>query len=367
MRTRSCANRNVDSIKVDDASLGTRVNHWLRLSDEMVLFVLRLLPKKDLVTVSMINKKFRDLSRDVSLWTELTLNHQNIKQNPNSCRKLLERCKKLTSIKITNSIHESLNIMTVVIRSVKSLTSLDVFDSCQKWTPAALTKLGQMKQLTSLEMSLDARFGYQGLQELGKLSQLEKITLRVALANEDSRKVLANVFKQLKNLKAVNVYPGNNQMVVALAKNNPNLKVLRIRLDYQATISEESIQVLGDSCPELEALSTSIKIRSLKKLASSCHKLKSLDIEWFGKKIVSDTTLMRFLDFKSLESLRLRLCTKVTDQGVESLVNSAESLKYLRLYHAPGVTRGLVRRLREEYPQIDVRIGSPAARGLVEA
>ena len=80
-------------------SIGPDINHRPRLSDEIVIFILRLFPKKDLVTVSRINKKFRDLSRDDSLWTELTLDWGDIKQSADSCQKLVERCKKMTSLK----------------------------------------------------------------------------------------------------------------------------------------------------------------------------------------------------------------------------------------------------------------------------
>ena len=48
----------------------------------MVLFILRLLPQKDLVTVSKINKKLRDLTRDDSLWTELTLAYETSSITP---------------------------------------------------------------------------------------------------------------------------------------------------------------------------------------------------------------------------------------------------------------------------------------------
>ena len=80
----------------------SNINHWPRLSDEMVLMILSHLPLKDLVMVSLINKKFRDLSRDDSLWTELTLDYEDIKNKTESCRKLVERCKKLASLKISN-------------------------------------------------------------------------------------------------------------------------------------------------------------------------------------------------------------------------------------------------------------------------
>ena len=57
----------------EENNTATNINYWSHLSDEIVLYILRSLPQKDLVALSMMNKKFRDLSRDDSLWTELNL------------------------------------------------------------------------------------------------------------------------------------------------------------------------------------------------------------------------------------------------------------------------------------------------------
>ena len=39
------------------------VDHWPSLSHEVILSIFCLLPQKDLVTLSMINRRFRDLSK----------------------------------------------------------------------------------------------------------------------------------------------------------------------------------------------------------------------------------------------------------------------------------------------------------------
>ena len=68
------------------------------------------------MNVSLINKKFRDVSRDSRLWTKLILDIKDIKQKQSekSCRKLIDRCKKLTSLEITNNSLDlrSLNLMS---------------------------------------------------------------------------------------------------------------------------------------------------------------------------------------------------------------------------------------------------------------
>ena len=75
------ANQMIEAPVAADPSTPTNTNHWPTLSNEMVLFILRHLPLKDLAKVSLINKEFRDFSRDDSLWTELTLDYSDIKHN----------------------------------------------------------------------------------------------------------------------------------------------------------------------------------------------------------------------------------------------------------------------------------------------
>ena len=195
------------SSKIPDAS--SAVDHWPRLSDEIVLIILRLLPEKDLVKSSLINKRFRDLSRDKTLWTELTLDYANIKQNAESCQKLVERCKKLSSLKISNKTcqWDKLNIMmTVVTRAKESLRRLEINNSLSEWSPAAMAKLGSLQNLRSLTFSFSSSSvialavnSYKGakvLEELANLGQLEVLKLSIT---SNSLPVMKRVFSNLRN------------------------------------------------------------------------------------------------------------------------------------------------------------------------
>ena len=192
------------------------INHW---PDEVVLFILRLLPQEDLVTISLINKRFWNLSKDPSLWTQLTLDYENIKHTAESCRKLVGRCKQLGSLNIKNtSINFSkLNIMTVVIRAKESLKSLKVHHSMAEWTPAAVAKLGSLKNLTRLSLSFNSDSksansyaGAEMLEELKNLDKLEVLNLELRnyhSSHVESFEVLEQVFQQLKKLKEVELFP----------------------------------------------------------------------------------------------------------------------------------------------------------------
>ena len=213
------------------------INHWSQLPDEMVLFIFRLLPQEDLVTVSLINKKFRDLSRDARLWTELTLGYEDIKRSEDSCRKLVDRCTKLTKLKITSesaSFKRSVDIiMSVVIRAKKSLKSLVIDSSIRKWTDVALERFGELKELRSISVTIeDLRNYHKGRLQLTKLDHLEELCVKrgekgyFATRWYDDRR---NVLQQFKKLKKVDIWFADANIVAALTRNNPNLEVLRLQ------------------------------------------------------------------------------------------------------------------------------------------
>ena len=225
---------------------GSKINHWLCLSDEIALYILRYIPHKSLNTVSLVNKKFRDLSRDDSLWTELTLDYSDIKQNAESCRKLVERCKKLASLKISNKSWswKNLNIMTVVIRAKESLRSLEVDTKRDIFSTAANTTLGRLTNLTSLTLAINSEQKKENSkikEELANLQKLEVLNLQIARSHE-SLSVMKTVFEKIKKLKEVKIRLlvawdhhhfedggiGESCFVGDLATNNPDLTVLNL-------------------------------------------------------------------------------------------------------------------------------------------
>jgi len=323
----SLDNKQMTGASGDDQ--GSGINYWLRLSDEMAIYILCHLPHKSLKTVSLVNKKFRDLSRDDSLWTELTLDYGDIEHNEESCRKLVKRCKKLASLKISNKSHNwiTMDIMTVVIGAKETLKSLDLRNNV--WTPAAIEKLGCLKNLTSLTLTISTALKkiYAGM--LGELANLEKLEVLNLMIPEDCYKcysllpIMNSMFKKLRKLKRVDIDFGygvvgeGEGFVDALVTNNPDLTVLHL-MNY-SFLSDETLDLLANSCLGLEEFSYACVL--------------------FGE---DNNTL--------------------SDRGIERMVRSAKNLKHLRLDlglgrgRAPQVTRDLAQRLWLLYPDIHIRI-----------
>ena len=326
--------------------------------------------------VSKVDKRFRDLSRDGSLWQhELTLDYDDIEQKTNYCMGLVERCKKLVTLKILNKsencILPIITTMNVVIKAKDTLKCLDIDSSMRDWTPTAMSQLGQMKNLTCLTMSFNSEAltvnwyaGAKILKDLAKLQKLEVLNLEISnrwILGEDSLTIMKSVFQDLKKLKNVKItLPASDydeSLVTTLATNNPDLKGLRF-MNYPS-LSDESVDVLAKSCPGLQELNFRFRNgdRDINKLASSFPNLKQL-FAMASDRFDDEQSIELVQKFRKLEKLEFYIGSNenVTDSGIERMVGAAKNLKYLRVFWANKVTRNLVERLRVEYPDLDLEI-----------
>ena len=355
----------------ESSSPVSSTNHWLRLSDEIVLLVFSQLPKQDLVTVSLVNKRFRDLSRDDSLWTELTLDYEAFQylQSANSCRQLVERCKRLSQLSISNdsNITSTLDIMTVVVVARDSLKNLYIDSSISNWTRDSLALIGCMSELRCLSLALKIRSSLswcRDLEEIWKnwnLPHLEVLDLNVERERGiyEDIEILKNIFLQLRKLKVVKMSHANDAVVTALATNNPDLRILSIH--DCCDLTDQGILALADSCPDLEELrlNDDLTMCALNHLSSSCKKIKYLkfdEIRGEDEDDIDETLSKSIGQFIILEHLWLRFCFEVSDSGVERIVRAAPTLKHLQIDVAPKVTKSLIQRLRMENPELDLSL-----------
>merc|ERR1719154_620154 len=128
------------------------------------------------------------------------------------------------------------------------------------------------------------------------------------------------VFEKLKKLKKVEIdcscphledgRAGEGCFVVALATNNPDLRVLHLK-NYPS-LSDETLDLLANSCPGLEELRYSYR----------------------------------------------RFNIDITDRAIERLVVTAKNLKHLHLDlgKKPLVTEDLVKRLRGKYQDLHITL-----------
>mmetsp|Transcript_18525 Transcript_18525/g.36069 ORF Transcript_18525/g.36069 Transcript_18525/m.36069 type:complete len:360 (+) Transcript_18525:35-1114(+) len=90
-------------------------------------------------------------------------------------------------------------------------------------------------------------------------------------------------------------------------------------------VTSDGIKVVFDNCPALTSLDLSfcelIGDDALKGLAERCPSLRGLDLT--GCRAITDEGCTHLARLKRLESLRLELCNKVTDLGVQAVARGA--------------------------------------------
>ena len=230
------------------------INHWERLSDEIFVSILRYLPQNDLVNISLINKKFRDVSRDSCLWKKLILDYNDIKQSANSCKQLIYRCNKLTSLQITNKSFNlrPLNLMSVVFRAKKSLKVLKFDSSIRKWSHAAFKKLGQMKELKGIKLAFatNSRYPLHEFLLLSNLDQLKEPSVHVSWRTSDSRTTgravtfLSKALYQFKKLRKVD-------LEITDSSNNQDTEELHLNFRRKRPRPWEVVNEDGDNLQQL--------------------------------------------------------------------------------------------------------------------
>merc|ERR1719282_1510760 len=153
-----------------------------------------------------------------------------------------------------------------------------------------MAKLGSMKNLTRLSFSLNtdsksanSYAGAEMLEEFKNLDKLEVLNLVIRNSHSgyvESFEALERVFQQLKKLKEVTLDPAcyGENLVITLAENNPDLKVIE-GMNF-SSLSDETIEVLVNSCPCLEdfIISSNHSESEINKLSTSWPNLKCLDV-----------------------------------------------------------------------------------------
>ena len=152
--------------------------------------ILTLLPVRDLLTLSGTSKMFKTLSLDPLLWRTLTLDYQTIKKKFKCCRMLVERCSKLTNLKITHDtfplnasyrVHygsepgRSLSsIMSLVVIAKETLSILEIDSRIDSWSESSLINLLELRNLQILKMSI-RKMNASLLNEMRALTKLKEL------------------------------------------------------------------------------------------------------------------------------------------------------------------------------------------------
>ena len=206
------------------------------LPDEVLLMIFSFLPKSDLVSLSQTCHGLKHVTRDPSLWTELSLKYEAIKKSTLACRELVSRCTMLKHLTITSASPapddtDSAKVMSVVVKRKDTLIYLKIENGKGLFYNSAMTWIIEMTNLRHLEMS-GLRLESSGLTNLTELQEfliqpcllnfpthhrmIEKINLPIT--------AIEHFASSMKKLRILKIPYLEITQVYALVKNNPHLE-----------------------------------------------------------------------------------------------------------------------------------------------
>ncbi|KVH94701.1 Leucine-rich repeat, cysteine-containing subtype [Cynara cardunculus var. scolymus] len=211
---------------------------------------------------------------------------------------------------------------------------------------------------------------------LTRYHHVKQINLEFAQDVEDKHlDILRNQFSgSLQNLEHLNLngcQKVSDMGIEAITATSPSLKIFSI---YWNGISDKSLQMIAENYQHLESLDITrcIKITDggLQHIMVKCSGLKSLNLyalssftdgaykklsllghlrflDLCGAQNLSDEGLFSIAKCKSIRTLNLTWCVRVTDAGVIAIAQGCTSLEYLSLFGIVGVTDKCLEALSE--------------------
>ena len=207
---------------------GERKANLTDLPTEVLLMIFSLLSKSELVSISQTCHGLKQVARDPSLWTEIILKYEAIRQHTWACRNLIGRCTMLKHLTITSTRTDidSAKVISVVMKRKDTLTYLKI-DNDKGLHNSAMNELSRMTNIRHLVMGGE-RLESNGLSLLTNLTELQEFLMLTSPYTPRKTPVpitsIEHFASCMKNLRILKIPGLTVAQVAALVKNYPQLE-----------------------------------------------------------------------------------------------------------------------------------------------
>ncbi|XP_034951235.1 S-phase kinase-associated protein 2 [Chelonus insularis] len=273
-------------------------NKFNKLSDEIILMILKWLPKKWLVQSMLVCKRWCEIARDEALWNRLDLGSKVL--NPGTLNHILPRGVQVLRLAqaeladpvfltgndaLADNYHSKLQYLDLSMAVISSTSLAELLFKCKKLKKLSLEKgnlneecckaISENTELTVLNLTMCEGINVHGIQHLMKLTKLT--TFNISWCSLDSRSI--------------------SLICKLLSRSITRLNIAGCR----KTITDEDVQELVTSCPNLIELDL-----------SDCT-------------LLTMNSIQSILNLKKLEHLSLNRCYSIPPST------------YLRLAYMPSL------------------------------
>lgn len=278
-------------------------DNFSKLSDEMILHIFRLIPKKALIRCSQVSKRFKRISLDETLWTRLDL----------SCRSLRD-----------GALGRVISRGTIILRLAQAHISHPVFK------PGSMDHSFETK-LSFLDLSM-CSIAHGTLYELlSRCRSLRKLSLEnVPVNTECCREIASNT-----SLEALN-------LAMCEGLDSYNVKLMMKRLTKLHSLNISWTQLTRSSVDTLVTYVTPTLLRlniagcrssmtddALHKLITRCPDLLELDLSDCSQ--LSSKSISMVCKLQKLEYLSLSRCYNINVTSYLQL-SELEPLQFLDVF-----------------------------------
>jgi len=274
------------------------------LSNELVLYIFRLLPLNDLGTMARVSKRLKELAYDKTLWRTLAITNSFNKRRISQALKMLELTSRLSCVRCVN-----LNNIAIKQATIEYIIM---------HTPA-------LKEIRLHNLKLTEK---TAKLLVSKCPQLEQVMMEQGKTSDDCLELLANGAIRLKSINLHKVENITTAGICHIIKNT-NLSFLNFN-----GISGWDIRTLAPYCAHFTSMdlgsSNNLSDDDLKALTQQCKKLKFISLK--NCKMITDTGVGELVrDCPQLTDLNLSTCAKITRVGVGSALQHLHLLQSLNL------------------------------------
>ncbi|KAH8243194.1 hypothetical protein KR032_005309 [Drosophila birchii] len=309
------------------AHINSGINHFDRLSDEILLGIFKWLPKKTLLRMAVVNRRFNRCSRDETLWTRLDLGLRTFR--PGALEQIMRRGVQVLRLAQTTVLEPAFTPSTAAFRSRLQYLDLSMAAISKSSLRTLFSQCRQLKKISLESTELDDDI----CAEIAKNKSLEAVNL--TMASGLTAKSVRLMMESLTNLSSLNISWTDltADAVTALVTNiSPNVIRLNIA-GCRRVLFDSHVDSLQRRCPQLLELDLSDCNSLTPEAIPAIMKFKMLEYLSVSRCYLIPAT--RFIELKGMPSLTyLDIFGMLSDGAMEVLEKQMPKMGINKFIHS---------------------------------
>ncbi|KAH8292147.1 hypothetical protein KR054_006317 [Drosophila jambulina] len=309
------------------AHINSGINYFDRLSDEILLGIFKWLPKKALLRMATVSRRFNRCSRDETLWTRLDLGLRTFR--PGALEQIMRRGVQVLRLAQTTVQEPAFTPSATGFRSRLQYLDLSMAAISTGSLRTLLSQCRQLKKISLESTELDDDI----CAEIAKNKSLEAVNL--TMASGLTANSVRLMMESLTNLSSLNISWTDltADAVTALVANiSPNVIRLNIA-GCRRVLFDSHVATLQRRCPQLLELDLSDCNSLTPEAIPAIMKFKMLEYLSVSRCYLIPAT--RFIELKGMPSLTyLDIFGVLSDAAMEVLEKQMPKMGINKFIHS---------------------------------